>query len=74
MNAKIFLALPFLTTAAAANADTGGPIDGATLSGMLLLALLATALVRVGLKEWRRETGRPEPVRLRTRARRYTQP
>lgn len=74
MNANTVLALPILASAAAARADTGGTIDGATLSGMLLLAVLAAALVRVGLREWRRETGRPDPVRLRVKARRYTQP
>lgn len=74
MNAKILLALPALSVAAAAHAETGRPVDGLALSGMAMLAVLATALVRAGLREWRRETGRPEPVRMRVRARRYNQP
>jgi hypothetical protein len=78
MTSRLFLAVPLSAAAAAANAATtagaGGSFDGATLSGMLLLAGLATTLLRVGLKEWRRETGRHEPVRLKVRARRYNQP
>ena len=74
MKAKMFMAVAFVSMAAAARADSGGTIDGATLWGMLVLAVLAVALVRSGLEEWRRETGKARPVRLRVRARRYTQP
>jgi hypothetical protein len=74
MNPKIFPAVAFAAMAATARADTGGTIDGATLSGMLLLAVLAASLLRTGVREWRREAGKAEPVRLRQRARRYNQP
>lgn len=70
MTRKILAAIPLLVTAAAAQADAGGAMEGATISGMLLIGVAAAASLWFSMHERRRESGR-QRVSLIAKPRRY---
>jgi hypothetical protein len=66
--------MSLLTTSAAAHADAGGALEGAAVSGMLLIAVAAATTFWIAMREREREAPRQSPLRLRVKARRYHQP
>lgn len=74
MTNKSLLTLPLLAGSAAAHAGVEGALDGAAMSGMLLIGVTAVAALWLAARERRRESGKPAPVRLRVKARRFSQP
>jgi hypothetical protein len=74
MTSRVLAAMSLLATSAAARADAGGAVEGAALSGMLLMAVAAAASFWIAMREREREAPRHSPLRLRVKARRYRQP
>jgi hypothetical protein len=70
MTRQFLAALPLLATAAAARADAGGLMEGATISGMMLIGVAAAASLWFSMQERRRESG-GQRVSLIAKPRRY---
>jgi hypothetical protein len=69
MTKHILAALPLLVTAASAHADAGAAMEGATISGMMLIGVAAAASLWFSMHERRRESGR-QPISLIAKTRR----
>lgn len=74
MTLRFLMSLPLLAGSAAAHAGVEGAMDGAAMSGMVLIGAMAACALWLAARERRREARAPQTVRLRAKARRYSQP